>query len=82
MTWQLLIWNVFVWSLTGVLIYATSSSLWWLLIPCLLTMINDAAEVIRATKDEDDYEVDDATRKKMQEFIEKAKRSNNRSEWL
>jgi hypothetical protein len=81
MTWQILIWNIFVWSLTGLLIYVTNSSLWWLLVPALLTGTNDAAELIRATKDaeekekfEYEYTLDDNGKKQLSSLIDKAKR--------
>ena len=79
MTWQILIWNVFVWTFTGVMIYITKSSLWWLLIPALFTGTQNAADLIKATKQdsedlEDTNEIDDETRAKMQALIEKFKR--------
>jgi hypothetical protein len=81
MSWQILIWNIFVWSLTGLLIYVTDSSRWWLLVPALLTSTNDAAELIRATKDteekenfEYEYTLDDDGKKQLSSLIEKAKR--------
>ena len=78
MTWQILIWNVFVWSLTGLLIYVTNSSLWWLLVPALLTGTNDAAELIRATKEEktEDNSIDEETQAKMIALRERAKRGS------
>jgi galactitol-specific phosphotransferase system IIC component len=77
MTWQLLIWNIFVWTFTGVMIYLTQSSLWWLLIPALFTGTQNAAEIVRGMKEdnaEESYEVDDETRAKMQALLEKFKR--------
>jgi galactitol-specific phosphotransferase system IIC component len=77
MTWQLLIWNIFVWTFTGVMIYLTQSSLWWLLIPALFTGTQNAAEIVRGLKEEnseESYELDDETRAKMQALLEKFKR--------
>jgi galactitol-specific phosphotransferase system IIC component len=77
MTWQLLIWNIFVWTFTGVMIYVTQSSLWWLLIPALFTGTQNAAEIVRGLKEDDtneSYELDDETRMKMQALLEKFKR--------
>lgn len=77
MTWQLLIWNIFVWTFTGVMIYVTQSSLWWLLIPALFTGTQNAAEIVRGLKEdssEESYELDDETRMKMQALLEKFKR--------
>ena len=78
MTWQLLIWNIFIWSFTGMMIYLSQSSLWWLIIPTILTGANDAAELIRATKEEKsvDNNVDEETLSKMIALREKAKRGS------
>ena len=75
MNWQLLIWNIFVWSFTGVMITINHTSLWWLLLPAALTITQNASELIKAAKDDDgDFEIDAETRKKMMSLVEKAKR--------
>jgi hypothetical protein len=80
MTWQLLIWNIFVWSFTGVMIYITQSSLWWLMLPAFFTGTQSASELVKAVNEaeknnqEDEFEVDEATQAKMRDLLEKFKR--------
>jgi hypothetical protein len=81
MSWQLLIWNIFVWSFTGVMIYITGSSLWWLLLPAIFTGTQSASELVKAVneadekeKDKEDFEIDEETQEKMRALFEKAKR--------
>ena len=54
MSWQLLIWNMFVWSFTGLMIYVTTSSLWWLLLPALFTGTQNAAEIVKGMRDQEE----------------------------
>lgn len=89
MTWQLLIWNMFVWGFTGLMIYITSSTLWWLILPALFTGSQNAAEIIKATKDEESTTTSDdlmsMNPKAKQEFfnlIIKTGKENNRRERL
>lgn len=87
MSWQNLIWNVFVWSFTGLMIYLTSSSLWWLILPALFTGSHNAAEIVRHAKkeDSDEYEFDEDTRKKLMQLVERGEKINKgdyRREWL
>jgi hypothetical protein len=87
MTWQLLIWNIFVWSFTGVMIYITQSSLWWLMLPAFFTGTQSASELVKAVNEaeknneEDEVEIDEATQAKiretqakMRDLLEKFKR--------
>ncbi len=80
MTWQLLIWNIFVWSFTGVIIYITQSSLWWLMLPAFFTGTQSASELVKAVNEaeknnqEDEFEVDEATQAKMRDLLDKFKR--------
>ena len=78
MSWQVLIWNMFIWTFTGVMIYIKNASLWWLIIPVLFTTTQNAAELYRkmsdAEKDEDDYELDPQTRKQLLDLVEKGER--------
>ncbi len=80
MTWQLLIWNIFVWSFTGVMIYITQSSLWWLMLPAFFTGTQSASELVKAVNEaeknnqEDEFEVDEATQAKMRDLLDKFKR--------
>ncbi len=78
MSWTTLIWNMFTWLFTGVMIYITGSSLWWLLLPAVFTATNDAAELLRATKEEvkEETAVDEETTLKMIALRDKAKRSS------
>lgn len=80
MTWQILIWNVFVWTFTGIMIYATKSSLWWLLLPAFFTGMQSASDLVTAVneaeknKAEDATEIDDETQAKMRALLEQFKR--------
>ena len=77
MTWQILIWNVFVWTFTGIMIYVTKSSLWWLMFPALFTGTQNAADIVKGLKEEesnDTVEPDEETKVKMRALLEKAKR--------
>jgi hypothetical protein len=87
MTAVTLIWNIFVWSFTGLMIYVTSSSLWWLILPALFTGSHNAAEIIRHAKKDDssEYEFDEETRKKLMSIVEQAektKKGDHRREWV
>jgi hypothetical protein len=87
MSWQLLIWNIFVWSFTGVMIYITQSSLWWLMLPAFFTGTQSASELVKAVNEaeknneDDEVEIDEATQAKiretqakMRDLLEKFKR--------
>jgi len=70
-----------VWSFTGVMIYVTKSSLWWLLLPAIFTGTQSASELVKAVneadekeKDKEDFEIDEETQEKMRALFEKAKR--------
>jgi len=81
MSWQLLIWNIFVWSFTGVMIYITGSSLWWLLLPALFTATQSASELVKQVneiekKNQEEFEIDEETQAKMRALLEKAKRGH------
>jgi uncharacterized membrane protein len=81
MSWQLLIWNIFVWSFTGVMIYITGSSLWWLLLPALFTATQSASELVKQVneiekKNQEEFEIDEETQTKMRALLEKAKRGH------
>jgi len=76
-----LIWNIFVWSFTGLMIYITKSSLWWLLLPAMFTGTQSASELVKAVneaeekeKDKEDFEIDEETQEKMRALFDKAKR--------
>lgn len=80
MTWQLLIWNIFVWSLTGVMIYLTGSSLWWFMLPAFFTGTQTSTELVKAVNEaeknnkDDDIEIDEETQAKMRALLEQFKR--------
>lgn len=89
MSWQLLIWNIFSWSFTGVMIYVTQSSMWWLLLPAAFTMTKSAADLVKEVNDvnksdskEKDSGVDEETLEQMERLREKAKRGDYRREWI
>ena len=80
MSWQLLIWNIFVWSFTGLMVYITKSSLWWLMLPAFFTGTQSASELVKAVNEaeknnaDDEMEIDEATQAKMRDLLEKFKR--------
>lgn len=84
MSWQLLIWNIFVWSFTGLMIYITNSSIWWLMLPACFTGTQSASELVKAVNDAeknnqtDDAksttEIDELTKTKMRALREQFKR--------
>ena len=77
MSWQLLIWNIFVWSFTGLMIYVTKSSLWWLVLLALFTGTQNAVELLKVDKEEENFEYDSSDeemKKKVSVLLEKAKR--------
>jgi len=47
MSWQALIWNIFVWSFTGFLIYVKDASMFWLFLPLLLTTFDNAMKLYK-----------------------------------
>lgn len=74
---QLLIWNIFIWSFTGLMIYITHSSLWWLILPAVFTGTQNAVEILKATSDEDDleqFQTDEDTKRKIAALLDQAKR--------
>ena len=83
MNWQILIWNIFIWTFIGVMIYVTHSSLWWLIIPAIFTGTQSASDMLKAfneaekeRNDEEDFEIDEETKNKMRTLLEKAKRGS------
>ena len=78
MSWQMLIWNIFIWTFTGVMIYANQASMWWLLLPTLFTGAQNANDLYKISKEQESseqFELDEATRQKMLGVIERAKRN-------
>jgi hypothetical protein len=87
MNWQILIWNIFVWSFMGVMIYITKSSLWWLLLPAMLTGTQSASELVKAVneadkKEELDDEIDQETLEQMKKLRDSVKKGDRRREWV
>jgi len=75
MSWQILIWNIFVWTFTGVMIYVKDASMLWLILPALFTTTQNAIKLYEKTKAEDDgYEIDPKTRKELLSIVEDAER--------
>lgn len=42
MSVTVLIWNIFIWSFTGLMIYLNNASLWWIVLPAFMTMTKDS----------------------------------------
>lgn len=77
MTWQILIWNVFVWTFTGLMIYITNSSLWWLILPAMFTGTQNAVDMLKASNDDHDleqFQTDEDTKRKIAALLDQAKR--------
>ena len=79
MSWQLLIWNIFAWTFTGVMIYIMQSSMFWLLLPAAFTMTQSASDLVKAMQDEEEeqtfqYEVNEDSKKKVSALLEQVKR--------
>jgi hypothetical protein len=59
MSWQILIWNIFVWTFTGIMITLNHASLWWLILPAMFTGYNNGkAAMEQAEKDEVDKQLE------------------------
>lgn len=52
MSWQIIVWNIFIWTFAGVMITLNHASLWWLVIPCLFTMWNNGSELMKKQEEE------------------------------
>lgn len=83
MSWQLLIWNIFSWTFTGVMIYVTKSSMWWLILPAAFTMTKSASDLVKAVieenaKQEKETELDEETLEQMQQYMDKIRRGVTR----
>jgi len=83
MSWQLLIWNIFSWSFTGVMIYVTQSSMWWLVLPAIFTMTKSASDLVKAVveenaKQEKETELDEETLEQMKQYMDKIRRGVKR----
>ena len=83
MSWQLLIWNIFSWTFTGVMIYVTQSSMWWLVLPAIFTMTKSASDLVKAVveenaKQEKETELDEETLEQMQQYMDKIRRGVTR----
>lgn len=75
MTWQLLIWNIFVWGFTGTMIYVKDASMWWLLLAAIFTGTQNAFDLYKSKmNDEEPVEIDPATQKKVNDMIDSYKR--------
>ena len=86
MSWQLLIWNVFIWTFTGVMIYVTNSPLWWLVLPAIFTATQSASELVKAVneanKNDLEEEIDEKTQQRIRELAEQMKMGEYRRERL
>jgi hypothetical protein len=67
MSWQLLIWNIFIWSFTGLLIYVKDASMLWLFVPLLLTAFNNAAALYKQDQQKE-QDADEAKLKQIEEI--------------
>lgn len=53
MSWQILIWNIFVWAFTGIMITLNDVSLWWLILPAMFTGYNNGKAAIEQAEKND-----------------------------
>ena len=79
MSWQILIWNIFVWTFTGVMIYVKDASMLWLILPALFTTTQNAIKLYEKSSADDEYELDAETRKKLMAVVEDAERRMKKS---
>jgi hypothetical protein len=64
MSWQVIVWNIFIWTFCGVMITLNHASLFWLTIPALFTAWNNGSELMK--KQEEQVE---KLNKQMEELI-------------
>jgi hypothetical protein len=79
MSWQILIWNIFVWSFTGLMIYITNSSLLWLLLPAMFTATDNVVKIMQnmeEKKEPEEDSIDEETKAKMIALRERARRGS------
>jgi hypothetical protein len=74
MSWQVLIWNMFIWTFVGAFVFFKDASMWWLLLAAFFTTTQRAAELYKKAEEEDQYELDPDTRKKLMNIVETAER--------
>lgn len=74
MSWQVLIWNIFVWSFIGMFILFKDASMWWLLLAAFFTTSQKATELYNKLNEEDEYELDANTRKKLMAIVEEGEK--------
>lgn len=74
MSWQVLIWNIFVWSFIGMFILFKGASMWWLLLAAFFTTSQKATELYNKLNEEDEYELDANTRKKLMAIVEEGEK--------
>lgn len=74
MSWQVLIWNIFVWSFVGMFIFFKDASMWWLILAAVFTSSQKATELYNKINEEDEYELDPASRKKLMGIVENAEK--------
>ena len=70
MSWQLLIWNIFIWSFTGILIYLKDASMFWLFVPLIFTVFNNAAALYK-NEQLKEQDTDEAMLKQIEEIARK-----------
>lgn len=52
MSWQIIVWNIFIWSFSGAMITLNHASMWWLVIPVLFTAWNNGSELMKKQEEE------------------------------
>jgi len=87
MNWQMLIWNMFVWTFTGVMIYVKDASMWWLLLPALFTGFMNGMELFSKSeklegKPSELIDMDPKTKKEFFELIIKSGKDDKKRERL
>lgn len=70
MSWQIIVWNIFIWTFTGVIVTLNQASLWWLIVPALFTMWNNGSELMK--KQEEEVE---KMNKQIEELLKAVKRN-------
>lgn len=78
MSWQILIWNMFIWTCTSVVIYVNSASLWWLMLPAFFTGTQSATELVKAVNEAEEKKTDEPDAEELEriskEYLKNIKR--------
>lgn len=52
MSWQIIVWNIFIWTFSGAMITLNHASMWWLIVPAVFTAWNNGSELMKKQEEE------------------------------